>query len=76
MECIAVTGASGKTGWRVVDEALKRGMAVRVIARPASVLPQPLAEAEREGRLEVQRVELSATKALQQALKGLSLIHI
>ena len=76
MERLAVTGASGKTGWRVVDEALQRGMAVRVIARPASVLPQPLAEAEREGRLEVQRVELSAAKALQQALKGCTALVI
>ena len=41
---LAVVGASGKTGWRVVDEALKRGMAVRAIVRPASTLPEPLAQ--------------------------------
>ena len=51
MERLAVTGASGKTGWRVVDEALKRQMAVRLILRPDSVLPQPLVDAVGDGRL-------------------------
>ena len=70
MERLAVTGASGKTGWRVVDEALKHNIAVRAIVRPGSVLPQPLAEAEEEGRLEVQRLELSSEEALLHAFKG------
>ena len=48
MSLVAVTGASGKTGWRVVDEALKRGLAVRAIVRPGSVLPAALAEAEQQ----------------------------
>ena len=65
MTQLAVSGASGKTGWRVVEEALKRGVAVRAIVRPASVLPSALAQAEQEGRLEVRRLELD-----------LSLIHI
>ena len=34
MTTIAVSGASGKTGWRVVQEAIARGQAVRAILRP------------------------------------------
>ena len=48
MTQLAVSGASGKTGWRVVEEALKRGRSVRAIVRPASVLPSALAQAEQE----------------------------
>ncbi|MEB3253852.1 MAG: SDR family oxidoreductase [Synechococcus sp.] len=70
MQRLAVVGASGKTGWRVVDEALKRGMAVRAIVRPASILPEPLAQAERDNRLDVQRLELSTSEALIHAFKG------
>ena len=70
MTLVAVTGASGKTGWRVVDQALHRGLAVRAILRPGSVLPPALAEAEQQGRLEVRRLDLSATEALQSALRG------
>ena len=70
MGLVAVTGASGKTGWRVVDEALRRGLAVRAIVRPGSVLPPALAEAEQQGRLEMRRLDLSATEALHAALTG------
>jgi uncharacterized protein YbjT (DUF2867 family) len=70
MSLVAVTGASGKTGWRVVDEALKRGLAVRALVRPGSVLPAALAEAEQQGRLDVRRLDLSATEALHAALSG------
>ena len=76
MTQLAVSGASGKTGWRVVEEALQRGQAVRAIVRPASVLPPALAQAELEGRLEVRRLELDSAEALLHALQGLSLIHI
>lgn len=41
---VAVTGASGKTGWRVVAEALARGSEVRAIVRPDSSLPPGLEE--------------------------------
>ena len=70
MGLVAVTGASGKTGWRVVDEALRRGLAVRAIVRPGSVLPPALAEAEQQGGLEVRRLDLSATEGLHAALTG------
>ena len=60
---VAVTGASGKTGWRVVDEALGRGCEVRAIVRPASVLPPGL------GAAEIHRLQLSDGPALQDALR-------
>ena len=61
---VAVTGASGKTGWRVVAEALARGFEVRAIVRPGSVLPAGLEGAE------VHRLQLNDSAALQQALRG------
>lgn len=70
MTLVAVTGASGKTGWRVVDEALRRGMSVRAIVRPQSRLPAALADAERQSRLEVRRLDLSQAEALLHALSG------
>lgn len=70
MGLVAVTGASGKTGWRVVDEALRQGHGVRAIVRPGSVLPDALATAERQGKLTVLRLELGQTEALHAALSG------
>lgn len=70
MTLVAVTGASGKTGWRVVDEALRRGWSVRAIVRPASQLPVALREAEQQERLEVMRLDFSQAEALQHALSG------
>ena len=67
---IAISGASGKTGWRIVDEALQRGLLVRAIVRPNSTLPPRLAEAEQQGRLEVFRLELSTAEGLHHALNG------
>jgi len=61
---LAVTGASGKTGWRVVVEALARGHRVRAIVRPGSVLPAELAGAE------VLRLNLDQGEALRRALDG------
>ena len=43
---LAVSGASGKTGWRVVQEALDRGHRVRALVRPGSSLPEGLSGAE------------------------------
>ncbi len=70
MTLVAVTGASGKTGWRVVDEALRRGWSVRAIVRPSSELPVSLTEAERQGRLDLRRLELNQPEALQHTLSG------
>ena len=61
---LAVSGASGKTGWRVVQEALRQGLAVRALVRPDSQLPPGLEGAE------VVRLKLGDTEALHQALSG------
>ncbi|MEB3305793.1 MAG: SDR family oxidoreductase [Cyanobacteriota bacterium] len=62
MTRLAVTGASGKTGWRVVQEALSRGYQVRALLRPQSEVPEGLTGAE------IQRLELGDAAALRQAL--------
>lgn len=64
MTCLAVTGASGKTGWRVVEEALGRGWRVKAILRPASEVPPGLEGAE------LVRLELGDAEALGAALAG------
>ncbi|KEF42015.1 MAG: NADH-flavin reductase [Cyanobium sp. CACIAM 14] len=64
MATLAVTGASGKTGWRVVEEALRRGWRVKAILRPGSDVPAGLAGAE------LVRLELGDGEALSAALSG------
>lgn len=64
---LAITGASGKTGWRIADEALQRGQSVRAIVRPGSLLPGQL---ENRDGLEVLRLDLGDRAALSQALQG------
>ena len=61
---IAVSGASGKTGWRVVQEAIRRGLEVRALLRPGSAVPAGLDGAE------ILRLELNDAAALRQALQG------
>jgi uncharacterized protein YbjT (DUF2867 family) len=61
---LAVSGASGKTGWRVVEEARARGHRVTAIVRPDSALPEGLNGAE------LARVNLGDGLALQRALRG------
>lgn len=76
MQRLAVSGASGKTGWRVVDEALQRGWSVRAIVRPQSVLPPALKASEQQGQLEVHRLELDSREALLHALRDCSALVI
>lgn len=64
---LAITGASGKTGWRIADEALRRGQRVRAILRPDSVLPNAL---NGRDQLELVRLELRDAPGLQAALQG------
>jgi uncharacterized protein YbjT (DUF2867 family) len=64
MTRLAVTGASGKTGWRVVQEALGRGHQVRALIRPGSAVPEGLEGAE------IRRLDLADADALRQALEG------
>ena len=59
-----MSGASGKTGWRVVQEALARGYRVKALLRPGSQGPEGLQGAE------LIRLELGDQAALEQALAG------
>lgn len=61
---LAVSGASGKTGWRVVQEALAGGHQVRALLRPGSTVPPGLEGAE------LVRLELGDGPALEKALNG------
>ena len=76
MQRLAVSGASGKTGWRLVEEALARGLSVRAIVRPESLVPPAWAAAERDQRLQVHRLDLSSGEALLHALKGCTALVI
>ena len=67
---VAVSGASGKTGWRIVQELLGQGRAVRALVRPGSQLPAGLEGAE------VVRLQLRDTEALHRALDGCSALVI
>ena len=44
---LAITGASGKTGYRVAEEALSTGYEVRLLVRPKSEIPESLRGCER-----------------------------
>ena len=70
MATIAVSGASGKTGWRVVQEALGRGYSVRALLRPNSAVPEGLAGAE------LVRLHLNDPQALGAALQGCEAVVI
>jgi uncharacterized protein YbjT (DUF2867 family) len=70
LKLLAVSGASGKTGWRVVQEALGQGLAVRALVRPDSQLPPGLEGAE------VVRLKLGDTEALHRALEGCDALMI
>jgi uncharacterized protein YbjT (DUF2867 family) len=70
MTTIAVSGASGKTGWRVAQEAIARGKEVRAILRPGSQVPEGLRGAQ------IVRLELADTERLSEALGGCAALVI
>tara|TARA_Y100001968_G_C19388784_1_gene734366 strand:- start:480 stop:1148 length:669 start_codon:yes stop_codon:yes gene_type:complete len=61
---IAISGASGKTGYRVAEEALSKGYSVRLIVRKQSKLPDSLISCERIN------VSIFNSKELDDTLKG------
>ena len=61
---IAISGASGKTGYRIAEELLQRGDQPRLLLRPASQLPESLLGCDHR------RLELSDPVALDDALTG------
>ena len=44
---LAITGASGKTGFRVAEEAISAGYEVRLIVRSQSEIPESIQGCER-----------------------------
>lgn len=67
---VAVSGASGKTGYRVVEELLKEGFEPRLLLRQDSVLPDQLSSCDQH------RLSLFDQQALDQALQGVDALVI
>ena len=59
-----------------MEEALQRDQTVRALVRPDSILPPSLMQAERDGRLEVHRIDLGSLETLMHALKGCTALII
>ena len=67
---IAITGASGKTGYRIAEEAVKKGYKVRQIIRKNSKVSEGLES------FETIRVSLDNKKELDKALKDIDALVI
>ncbi len=61
---LAVTGATGKTGYRVVEEAIKSGYKVRLVIRKDSIVPNNLKNCE------IFTVNLAKPSSIDMALQG------
>lgn len=61
---VAISGASGKTGYRIAEELLATGESPRLLLRPTSTLPASLADCD------CRRLDLSDRTALDAALSG------
>ena len=67
---IAITGASGKTGFRIAEEFMAAGDRPRLLVRSSSVIPSTLMNAEQV------RLSLQDPTALDSALKGVDALVI
>ncbi len=67
---IAITGASGKTGFRIVEEAIKNGYKVKQIIRNNSIVPENLRD------IETVRLSLDDKFALDNAFKDVDALII
>ena len=67
---IAITGASGKTGYRISEEAVKKGYKVRQIIRKNSKVSEGLES------LETIRISLDKKGELDKALKDIDALII
>ena len=67
---IAITGASGKTGYRIVEEAVKKGIKVNQIVRQNSKIREDLKNTE------TFRVSLDSKDALDNALQNVDALII
>ncbi len=67
---VAVSGASGKTGYRVAEELIKQDLKPRLLIRPESQLPEQLSDCTRY------RLSLFQRDALDRALEGVDALVI
>ena len=67
---IAISGASGKTGFRIAEEAVKKGLKVRQIIRKSSVVGAGLEN------IETIRVSLDNKKELDKSLENIDTLVI
>ena len=67
---IAVSGASGKTGFRIAEEFLAAGDQARLLLRPESTIPASLAGCEQH------RLNLMDAEALDASLRGVDALVI
>ena len=67
---IAVTGASGKTGYRIVEEAIKKGYKVKQIIRKYSKISEGLEN------IETSRISLNNDKELDNSLSDVDALII
>ncbi len=67
---IAITGASGKTGYRIVEEAVKKGFQVKQIVRKNSLI------SEDSKNTEIIRVSLNNKDGLDKALENVDALVI
>jgi uncharacterized protein YbjT (DUF2867 family) len=67
---IAISGASGKTGFRIAEELMAYGDRPRLLVRSSSVIPNTLMKAEHV------RLSLQDPNALDSALKGVDALVI
>ena len=67
---IAITGASGKTGYRIAEEAVKRGFKVRQITRKKSIISEGLKNQE------TVRISLDNQEDLDKSLENIDALVI
>ena len=70
VQTVAVSGASGRTGFRVVEELLETGINPRMLMRQSSVLQ------DQRPDLEQIRLDLFDSAALDAALQGVDALVI
>ena len=67
---VAVSGASGRTGFRVAEEVIRAGGLARLLLRPTSTLPDSLEACEQH------RLDLADEASLDLALRGVDSLVI
>lgn len=70
MKTVAVSGASGKTGFRVVEELVQQQFTPRLLLQPTSVVPSSF------NNLDQRRLKLSDQTALEASLQGVDALVI